>query len=96
MDAAAIAAVRAHLRQIADAFAEGDFAKPFATHGEVPPGTAAMTKRRADIAYQYEEQESGAAVILTTNNRTALKAIHDFLRYQIVEHKTGDALTVPR
>src|SRR5215472_14749536 len=34
---------RAHLREIADAFANGDFSKPFQTHAEVPPGMPVMT-----------------------------------------------------
>jgi hypothetical protein len=33
-------------------------------------------------------------VRITTGNRDALKAVHEFLRYQIREHKTGDPLAV--
>jgi len=33
-------------------------------------------------------------VRISTKNPTALKAIHDFLRFQIKEHKTGDSLDI--
>ena len=68
-DTASIAAIRSHLREIADAFAQGDFAKPFATHGEVPPGVAVMTDRKATIAYRYEERKNGGAVRLGLGRR---------------------------
>lgn len=45
------------------------------------------------IKYRYEERVSGAAVFIETTDSATLKAIHDFLRYQIVEHKAGDPLT---
>jgi hypothetical protein len=93
-DVASIEAIRAHMRAIAAEFATGDFARPFATHAEVPPGVAKMTARRNSIQYRYEDRELGAAVVLTTPDRSTRNAIHDFLRYQIVEHQTGDPLKV--
>ncbi len=95
-DAAATASIRTHLREIADAFAKGDFAKPFQTHAEVPPGVPVMTERKASVKYRYKERRGGAAVELSTHDPITLAAIHEFLRYQIAEHKTGDALTVAR
>jgi hypothetical protein len=95
-DAATIAEIRAHLKEIAVAFAKGEFDKPFATHGEVPPGVPVMQAKKGLIYYRYEDRPSGGAVLVTTKEDEALKAIHDFLRYQIVEHKTGDPLTVSR
>ena len=38
-DETTLGQVRTHLKEIASAFARGDFAKPFATHAEVPPGS---------------------------------------------------------
>jgi hypothetical protein len=35
-------------------------------------------------------------VDISTDDGAALAAIHDFLRYQITEHKTGDPMTVGR
>jgi hypothetical protein len=37
--------IRSHLKEIAGEFARGDFAKPFATHGEIPPGVKTMQQR---------------------------------------------------
>ena len=83
--------IRKHLEQIANDFAKGDFGKPVATHAEMPPGAAVMQQRRATIAYRYEETALGARVLIETNDREAQAAVHAFLRYQIVEHKTGDS-----
>ena len=95
-DAATIGAVRRHLKQIAEEFAKGDFGKPLATHGEEPPGVATMRERRDAVAFRYEDDTSGGRVRMTTADARALAAIHEFLRYQIAEHKTGDPLVVER
>src|SRR3954463_4918253 len=42
--------IRAHLRESAAEFASGNFAKPFATHGEVPPGVTTMQSRRSTLS----------------------------------------------
>jgi hypothetical protein len=95
-DASGRARIRAHLREIAKAFAAGDFEKPLATHGEMPPGTSAMRERREAIAYSYEKTRGGGRVRIATNDPAAVDAIHDFLRYQIREHATGDPERVRR
>src|SRR6266498_3630919 len=46
-DAKSIEAIRAHLREIAKAFAKGDFSKPKAIHEELPDGAAEMRELRA-------------------------------------------------
>ena len=86
--------IRGHLKQITDEFARGDFAKPHATHAEVPPGVPLMQERHSLITYRYEETARGARVVIDTTDAEALQAIHTYLRYQIAEHKTGDS-TVP-
>jgi hypothetical protein len=88
-------AIRTHLRQIALDFAAGRFDAPFFTHGEEPPGTAVMRALLASIRYAAEDTPRGARVRLTTTNRAAIAAIHEFLVYQIREHRTGDP-TVPQ
>jgi hypothetical protein len=95
-DVEAIGQVRAHLKEIALAFASGEFDKPFATHGEVPPGVPVMQAQKRLISYQYEERPGGGRVVIKTTDATALGAIHEFLRYQITEHKTGDPLTISK
>lgn len=89
-----IAQIRSHFREIAGSFGEGLFDKPVATHGELPPGASAMSAEKRSITYRYEQQRDGASVVIETANAAAREAIHAFLRYQIVEHKTGDPLTI--
>ncbi|HMC20548.1 MAG TPA: hypothetical protein VKL19_01750 [Thermoanaerobaculia bacterium] len=93
-DAATLEMVRHHLQTIANDFAEGDFAKPEAVHDRLPDGAAAMKELRADIKYQYVEIPSGGRVLIRTTNGNALSAVHQFLRFQIREHKTRDSVEV--
>ena len=95
-DQGTIAAVRSHLRSIASEFASGQFDKPFQTHGEFPSGVVEMQKSREKIAYRYEDLPQGGAVRIETKDRHALEAVHEFLRYQITEHRTGDPLEAKR
>ena len=91
-----IAAVRSHLRSIVSEFANGQFDKPFQTHGEVPPGVVEMRKSSQKIAYRYEDLPRGGAVRIETKDAKTLDAVHAFLRYQITEHQTGDPLQYKR
>jgi hypothetical protein len=95
-DAASLAQVRLHLKQIAEEFADGNFEKPFATHAEAIPGVKAMGERRTTISYRYEETAGGGRVRISTSDGKALAAIHEFLNYQVREHGTGDPLPVKR
>jgi len=91
-DAASREQIRAHLSRIAKLFKEGDFSTPMLIHGETPPGVATMKQFNADISYTFETIEFGARVRIATANVEALEAIHEFLRYQIKDHHTGDSL----
>ena len=88
--------IRSHLQEIAQSFGQGDFDKPLMTHGEMPPGVATMERLRTAITYTFEATERGGVVRIATANADARDAIHDFLRYQIKEHATGDPVTVPK
>jgi hypothetical protein len=88
--------IRAHLEEIAAAFGTGDFEKPMMTHGEMPPGAADMQRHKADIKYTFEPAEKGGLVRIVAANEPALEAVHEFLRFQIREHKTGDPATVKK
>jgi hypothetical protein len=89
-------AIRSHLKEIAKQFADGIFTTPFAVHGRVPDGVPQMDKLKAAIQYNYEETASGARLRITTSNPDALAAIHNFLKFQIDEHHTGDSLIAPQ
>jgi hypothetical protein len=93
-DRALLARVRMHLQEIAAEFAAGQFEKPLMTHGETPAGVRVMEQRKHTIAYTFEEIPDGGRVLITTADRRAKSAVHDFLRYQIREHQTGDPTTV--
>jgi hypothetical protein len=86
--------IRAHLRRIATDFEHGDFHLPIATHAEIPSGAAAMQRQMGSIAYVFEETGNGGRVRIVASSPAALSAVHDFLRYQIREHHTGDPMTV--
>jgi hypothetical protein len=95
-DARNLTQIRAHLADIATAFASGNFDAPLGTHGEVPPGVPVLQELRGLMRYRYENIPNGGRVIMSSANQKARAAIHDFLRYQIREHATGDPLTVLR
>ncbi|HVT45626.1 MAG TPA: hypothetical protein VMT00_14700 [Thermoanaerobaculia bacterium] len=93
-DGESIEQIRQHFREIAAAFAAGDFDKPQFIHGETPPGVAVMKRLKGAIRYRYEERELGGIVSISTSDREALEAIHEFLRFQIADHRTGDAVEI--
>ncbi|MEO5762246.1 MAG: hypothetical protein ABIR28_08035 [Vicinamibacteria bacterium] len=87
--------IQKHLGHIAGMFAGGNFNAPMLVHGVTPPGTETMTKLKADIHYSYEALPSGGSVVITTKRKDALTAVHEFLRFQIKDHTTGDSLEIP-
>ena len=82
--------IRNHLKEIASAFAEGDFTKPFQTHAEVPPGVPSMERHKAVIRYTYEKTARGGMVRIASSDSEALEGIHEFLAYQAREHHVVD------
>ena len=89
-----LAAVRSHLAHIKSMFSDGNCSIPMFVHGEVPPGVTEMKERTSEISYSFEELKTGGRVWITTKNRDAVNTIHDFLRFQIAEHQTGDAMGI--
>lgn len=86
--------IRSHLAHIATLFSNGDFSTPMFIHDQAPPGVRVLKDRRAEISYRFEELPTGGRVRITTENSDALKAIHDFLRFQIADHHTGDVADI--
>jgi len=95
-DTASLDQIRMHLNHITKLFKEGTFNLPKLIHGETPPGVQAMIRLKSDISYEFENLERGARVRIGTSNAEAVEAIHEFLRYQIRDHKTGDPLEVQK
>jgi hypothetical protein len=87
-------AIQSHLKHIATMFSNGEFSIPMFVHDQVPPGVPVMKDKRAEISYSFEELPAGGGVRIKTKNPDALKAIHEFLRFQIDDHRTGDATDI--
>jgi hypothetical protein len=89
-DAANRERIRQHLAHVAQMFAAGDFDTPMLVHARTVPGTPAMSRLKSEIAYAFEETERGGRVRITAKSPEALAAVHEFLRFQIADHQTGD------
>ena len=88
-------AIRSHLAHIAAMFSNGDYAIPMFVHDQVPPGVPVMKEKLGEISYSFEGLPVGGRVRIKTSDSEALQAIHDFLRFQIEDHHTGDATDSP-
>jgi hypothetical protein len=86
--------VRMHLAHIAHSFKAGDFTSPLFTHGRVPPGVPVLKQMKDVISYEYQETQSGGQVRIFSRDQRALTAIHQFLLFQIQDHKTGDSTAI--
>jgi hypothetical protein len=96
-DAANRDAIRSHLPHIATLFGQGNFEAPMAVHDtKTVPGTAEMASLKDKISYRYVESSTGGRVDIVTRDAAALKALHQFLRFQIADHKTGDSVDVKK
>jgi len=82
--------IQMHLAHIAKMFASGDFNAPMLVHDRVPPGVAALERLKTEVKYEFQKTERGGTVRITTANAEALQAVHEFLRFQIDDHRTGD------
>jgi hypothetical protein len=88
--------IRRHLAHVARRFAAGDFALPVYIHGQDPPGMPALVRLKDEIKYEFKETERGGQVRVVTGNAEALAAVHEFLRFQIRDHRTGDSPEVEK
>jgi hypothetical protein len=82
------------MSMIAGMFAEGNFSIPMFVHNTAPPGVEKLKQLKKEITYAAENTSLGAQVRITTKNSEAIEAIHEFLRFQIEEHRTGDSMEV--
>jgi hypothetical protein len=60
------------------------------------PGVATLTRLAREVKYAYVETSEGGRVDIRTTSSEALGALHDFLRFQINQHATGDSPTVTK
>jgi hypothetical protein len=83
--------IQMHLGHIAKMFADGNFQAPMLIHDQTPPGVPVLRKLKAEMTYHFEKTERGGVVRVNTKNPEALKALHEFLRFQIKDHATADS-----
>ena len=95
-DAANRDAIRSHLPHIAAMFGDGNFEAPMLIHQTNVPGTDKMAALKNRIRFVYVETPVGGRLDIFTSDKAALAAVHDFMRFQITDHKTGDPLTVTK
>ncbi len=88
--------IRQHFGHITQMFSNGNFEAPMLTHGKTPPGVSVLQKLKTEITYQYEEIERGGRVRITTANKEALIAVHEFLRFQIADHQIEDSTEIEK
>lgn len=93
-DTATLDEIRGHLSHVAQMFTAGDFQLPMFIHDTVPPGVPMMKSKRTAITYAFESTPTGGRVRITTSDPDALKAVHQFLTFQIDDHRTGDTNSV--
>lgn len=90
-DTAGVAQIRAHMRDIAARFAAGDFALPSMVHDRPVPGTDVMAAKRDLIRYVADTLERGAQVRIVTTDTAAVRAVHEFLAFQRMDHRAAGA-----
>lgn len=88
-DAAGVATIRGHLREITRAFSAGEFDIPMLVHDEHVPGTDVMASRHDRIEYSYRDVSGGGEIRIKTADPMALTAIRGFLAFQRDEHRTS-------
>jgi len=93
-DKRSITAIRQHVKRIAGMFARGDFSLPMFIHETQPPGVDTMKQLRSQITYLPENTVHGGQVRIFAATPVSVKAVHDFLRFQIKDHRTGDPITI--
>jgi hypothetical protein len=93
-DRAGIAQIRKHLSEIRGKFSTGNFDAPEFIHAQRPPGVPVMQQQKDAIRYSYRAIRRGAELRISSKQAEAVTAIHQFLKFQIADHETGDPLQV--
>jgi hypothetical protein len=60
-------------------------------HDTNPPGVATMTRLKSEIRYTVNEIPLAGKIRIETSGPETTDAVHAFLLFQMVDHKTGDA-----
>jgi hypothetical protein len=87
--------LQALAQYISASLASGNFALQIFVEPVAPPNLPQLTKHKDDFAYQIEKVANTTRIRIATTDMVALQALHDFLRFEIVAHKTGDSMADP-
>lgn len=90
-DKKSIDQIQMHMSHLVGMFSNGNFKAPMMIHGSNPPGVATMTRLKSDIRYTVSEIPQGAVMRIETSSTETTDAVHAFLLFQIIDHKTGDS-----
>ena len=90
-DTAGVNQIRKHLKEIAAAFLAGDFRTPAMVHDMKVPGTDVMAARKDAIQYLFRELPRGGEVRIVSTDPEVVRAIHEFLAFQRMDHRTGES-----
>jgi hypothetical protein len=82
--------IRSHLKHIVQMFGDGNYNAPMLVHDANVPGTATMSRLKDQLHWTLSETPRGARLTVAADNKAALDAVHEFLRFQIQDHQTGD------
>ena len=93
-DSVNVDAIRMHLAHITKAFGQGDYSTPMLVHDMIPPGVTTMKLLKEKIHFEYHAVDNGGHVSIASDDPVARAAIHDFLRFQITDHATGDPINL--
>ena len=55
-----------------------------------------MKRLSKRISYLVRNTTGGAEIRITTDDADAIRAVHEFLKFQITDHRTGDSLETPK
>jgi hypothetical protein len=81
-DTDAVGEISVRLRETASRFTRGDFSPRQWLSGENAPGVAVMRQLRSKIIYTAHGIDSGAELIISSQDQKAVDAIHQFLQFQ--------------
>jgi hypothetical protein len=93
-DATSPGQIRAHLQHITQAFTSGDFSVPALVHDQKVPGVTRMKAAGTALTYTFEATNRGGLIRISGSTPDAVAAAHEFLKFQIKDHGTGDPLVV--
>lgn len=81
-----VALIRAHLRDEAERFSNGDFHHPEMIHGEGMPGLHELVAGYERLSVEYSETDRGAQILYTTTDTELVPAVHAWFDAQLLDH----------